>query len=618
MMLKKIISFTLSLLIVGSTFLSFNPKNNTVFAEKDENIYLQEESLIPYKYNSNDEFTYESIIVVIKRTYGSLNKEWSPEDFTVNNVKRIEDLTFMEMSLERQSEYLENVDFHQILRVYLQEQSFDSVMAAISEFEECDSILTVGPNYTFKECSTVPNDPYIPSGYFAFSNTDLYDAWDIETGSSDVKVGVIDSGIANVPDLAGNIDYSLGYDFYNNDNWTSDDSTGHGTKVASMVGAIGNNSTGVCGVCWDVTLVPLQVQGGGVAEWIEAVSYAIFNDIPILNLSYSINGSQPYLEYVIRNYEGLFVCSAGNDGYNIDESTPLYPSCLPNDNIISVAASTYNDNLRYSSNYGATSVDLAAPGEGVWVANTSGTYDTVNGTSYAAPMVAGTAALLLSYNPNLTSLEIKEAILNSVDYVSSYSGKILTSGRLNVKKALQYVKTPNQVQNIVIQVNKPTSSSISSFSFDVLYHRHYQQFAGFVNGTIIPSGYSVAYSQNIYLTDKWNMHFYYSGSNISNSGELFTCRYNTNINEPKNKFEDSITISNPNNLQYTIAVLGDLDNNGIINQTDKTMLQDYLLNSITLNSQQLLAADANCDGSVDMGDVISIIYYINKLIDSFY
>ena len=504
------------------------------------------------------------------------------------------------------------------MRVYLEDQSFDTVMTAINEFEKCDAVLMAGPNYTFNYCSTTPNDPYISSGYHAFSNTDLYDAWDIETGSSNVKVGVMDSGIANVSDLTGNIDYNLGYDFYNNESITSDDVTSHGTNVASVLGAVGNNSTGICGVCWDVTLVPLQDDGGGVVEWIEEITYAIYNDIPILNLSAVMNGEQPYLEYAIRNYEGLLVCGAGNSGYDLDELTPLYPACLPNDNIITVAASKYNDNLSSFSNYGEQSVDLAAPGEGIWVANTSGLYSNTNGTSLAAPMVAGTAALLLSYNPNLTSLEIKEAILNSVDYVSSYSGKILTSGRLNVKKALQYVKTPNQVQNIVIQVNKPTSSSISSFSFDVLYHRHYQQFAGLVNGTLIPSGYNVSYSQNIYLTDKWNMHFYYSGSNISNSGELFTCRYNANINESKSKFEDSINISNPNNLQYTIAVLGDLDNNGIIDQTDKDMLQNYLLNLITLNSQQLLAADTNCDGSVDMSDCINLIYYINKYIDSFY
>lgn len=156
---------------------------------------------------------------------------------------------------------------------------------------------------------------------------------------------------------------------------------GDSTMVASVVGAIGNNGVGVCGTCWHVSLIPLQVIGGGVAEWIEAITYAETNNIPILNLSYAVNGTQTALSNELKNYNGLFVCSAGNNGIDMDNSTAYQPACLTNENIISVAASEADDNLASFSNYGAVSVDLAAPGSSVWVTTKNGTYTTASGTS---------------------------------------------------------------------------------------------------------------------------------------------------------------------------------------------------------------------------------------------
>ena len=620
MKFKRIISLTVATL---TAFSIVNPMNISKFppvhAEQVEVENTAEEKLIPYLYEDWHDFTYESIIIVLKREYGELNKLWNIDDFSISNISRIEDLTYMNISEKEQEEYLNKVDFHQILRVYLEEQSFESVISAIDEFENYDYILAAEPNFTFKEAAT-PNDPHITSNYYAFSNTQLYAAWDKSTGSNTVKVGIIDSGISDVSDLSTNVNYSLGKDFVN-DNSTSDDINGHGTEVASVVGAVGNNSMGVCGVCWNVTLVPLQVWGGGVTEWIEAITYAETKGIPILNLSYTVNGTQTALKNEINKYTGLFVCSAGNNGINIDTGNHYYPACLNNKNIITVASSTANDQLRYDSNYGATSVDLAAPGDGICVAKRDGTYGTDSGTSFASPMVAGTAALLLSYNPNLTCLELKEAIINSVDTISSYIGNIYSGGSLNVLNAINYVKkknyaqTQNQYQNIVVKVDKTNTAPINQFNFNIIYYKNYQKYSSTIYGNVVPSVDNNEYWANPL---RWEYSATYSGSNISSTGHLFTARFKANVNSKKSVFEDTSIISCSDNLNYMVAVIGDINDDGLVDNNDKYLVQQYILYLVTFDSRQMLSADVNFDGIVNMSDAILISQYETGAINSFF
>lgn len=271
------------------------------------------------------------------------------------------------------------------------------------------------------------------------------------TGSSNIRVGIIDTGISDHEDLIGNV--VEGYDFVNNNSVTNDIISSHGTMVAGIVGASGNNNVGISGINWNVSLVPLQVSNinGEInsAACVKAVEYATETyktNEPIQILNFSIGSYEAWseLEDAIRKYPGLFVCSTGNSGGNNDDAyhyPSFYGSSLysnPISNIISVGRSDRNDTRPTNSNRGKNTIDLFAPGENIYTTNPSG-YIVNSGSSFAAPHVAGVAALILSKSPNLTTAQLKYAILNSVDKVDNLTDVCVTGGRLNAYKALMMV-----------------------------------------------------------------------------------------------------------------------------------------------------------------------------------
>jgi subtilisin family serine protease len=269
------------------------------------------------------------------------------------------------------------------------------------------------PNYLRYATSTTPDDTFFTE-LWGLNNTgqdvngtsgtadadiDAPEAWAITTGSSNVVVAVIDSGIDfNHPDLAPNIwqnpgetpdntidddgngyiDDMQGWDFVDNDNNPIDpNSDSHGTHVAGIIAAKGNNTAGITGVCWTATIMPIRFLdtfgSGSIADEIAAIDYAIDNGAKIINASFGdYNYSQTEYDAISRaNAAGvLLVAAVGNDGINGD-IFPNYPSGYDLDNIIAVAATNQNDALAWFSNYGATSVDVAAPGIDVYSAKPS-------------------------------------------------------------------------------------------------------------------------------------------------------------------------------------------------------------------------------------------------------
>ena len=234
--------------------------------------------------------------------------------------------------------------------------------------------------------------------------------------------------------MRNNVDISLGADFIG-DGYGTSDPNGHGTRVAGIIGASGNDNYGIAGICWDVKLIPLRALGSGGTgnsyNVVRAVNHAINNNISILNYSGGKYEDYYPLLSAISNYNGIFITAAGNESSN-NEVSPHYPSSYDLDNIISVAGTYNNDNLMTVSNYGKETVDLGAPGSFILSTYPNQRHVEQSGTSMATPYVTGAVALLKSYFPGLTTEQLKWAILEGVDPCASLANKTVSGGRLNI------------------------------------------------------------------------------------------------------------------------------------------------------------------------------------------
>lgn len=331
----------------------------------------------------------------------------------------------------------------------------DDVEKGIEHFENLEEIYYVTSDFPLKMNSLNDTVHTTSSGEYAFDLLKIEEAWQYETGSTNVLVGIIDSGIdSSHPDLLGKVSQNLSCSFING-SYTIErqpsDQNGHGTFIAGIIGAQVNNGKGIAGVCKNVTLVSLKVFEEdnslcNASDVILAINYADDNNIPILNLSFGwyFENSRfdPAIETAIESYDGLVVCSSGNENNDNDNGLyQLYPASYSCNNIISVGASNSYDMKTYHSNFGASTVDLFAPGENVYglITTTNGDtriYGSAGGTSLAAPYVTAVAALLLASDSTLTPIEIKNIILDNVDYVSDLDSYCVTGGRLNAYKAV--------------------------------------------------------------------------------------------------------------------------------------------------------------------------------------
>ena len=343
-------------------------------------------------------------------------------------------------------------NFRQIFEITLPSCNKEEVREAISELNTIPGILAATPNYSYKtEGIKTSNDSLYSSQWALHGKAGMGAplAWGVTTGSSTIRVGVIDSGIAYHPDLNSNL--VPGVDFYNSGSSPNDDVYGHGTKVAGIIGAVGNNAQGVAGVNWNVSLVPLQVTNENneitVATAVKAIKYATdtyWTDkrISILNFSVEGFGTDTVLLSAVQEYPGLFVWSAGNEGTIIDNASSYNIS-----NIISVGAIDQNSNRsvwKYgdSSNYG-NSVDIFAAGTQVYTTNINNAYCEFGGTSAAAPNVAGAAALLLSYDSSLTASKLKKIILKYADDIEIENRK---AKRLNIGRAIWNLEYSDRIE----------------------------------------------------------------------------------------------------------------------------------------------------------------------------
>ena len=372
----------------------------------------------------------------------------------------------------------------------------ERTLDAIKALRARADVLYVEPNY-IRHFDAVPNDTFYASQWPLknpppFPNVgggiSAESAWDTTTGNQNIVVGVIDSGIdidhrdlkdnifintAETPnnniddDNNGFVDDVNGWDFLNNDRTVFDSAADdfHGTHVAGIIGARGNNSVGIAGVNWNVQLLPIKaigIQGSSDSVILEAYNYAKMMrqrgvNLRVLNNSY---GGQAFSQSLFNGIKELgdagilFVASAGNETLNND-FVRHFPACADLPNVISVAASNQSGFFATEfSNRGPQSVHLAAPGvevlsttphgytgTGLVAANTDpdgSTYSNLSGTSMATPHVTGAAALAVAANPGIALQKLRAAVLYGVDEHGAFFFNTITSGRLNASRTVQF------------------------------------------------------------------------------------------------------------------------------------------------------------------------------------
>ncbi|MDR2590312.1 MAG: S8 family serine peptidase [Oscillospiraceae bacterium] len=357
---------------------------------------------------------------------------------------------------------MNNQDQNNVFLLTLEDASENAVEDAL-EILNAHPLVDIAERDYYYEISTVPNDPRYDSQY-ALRSLNAVEAWKITTGSKDVVVGIIDTGIEGThPDLIDNIWVNpnvehccnlindihgfnfTGFGYASRTGGIPTDIHGHGTHVAGIVGAKGNNGIGITGINWDVSLAWLGVHAGGnlisTSAAIEAVNYAQNHSIPITNNSYGGPAYSEIFEQAIQNYDGLFVVAAGNNSSNNDWF-PMYPANYNSDNVISVASSNeFNIDLSSFSNFGVNTVHTVAPGSSIISTYLNGSYTSLSGTSMASPYVAGIAALVIAANPTLNTSDIKDAIIAGAGTRQRpwFSGRVMSGGIVDANASLMHI-----------------------------------------------------------------------------------------------------------------------------------------------------------------------------------
>jgi len=451
---KHLLSSIVSLLLIGSSFTYASIKNKTNELKthlSSTNDTAQNEAIIVFK-DGVDKNRFFSILF---KSHTNTDKH-SFKHFNSSHIK-IPNMSYEEIkNLIQNNPILKNM----VKRVEpnyqraIQESSNDSYYSKLWAIENVAQDVN-GQSGT--------ND----------ADMDVKEAWDLVKGNSNIVVAVLDTGVDYThSDIEDNIwinpdTNKPGYDFAGDDDGNNDDDPMpdtpydenghyHGTHVAGIIGAIGDNSNGVSGVAQRVKIMPLKVfrpNGYGytsdILEALDFIAEQKDKGVNIVAINASYGGSGGSIGDSIDNAiaklgkKGIvFVAAAGNEGKDID-SDPVYPACYSASNIISVGASDQNDQKADFSNYGANNVDVFAPGTNILSLYPDNAYAYMQGTSMATPQVSGVIALLSSYNEDLNVTQKIDAIKNSVDEKSNLSGYSVTGGRVNAYSALQSVESQN-------------------------------------------------------------------------------------------------------------------------------------------------------------------------------
>lgn len=415
-------------------------------------------------------------------------------------------------------------------------------------------VIDAEPNYRF-DISALPDDPEFDQQWglkntgesFGLAGADIHaeGAWDIQTKGEGV-VGLLDTGVDFThPDLVDNIwqnlaedadgdgrvlefidgrwrldpddlddidadsngyvDDLIGWDFVNNDNNPFDDN-GHGTHVAGIIGARGNNGIGISGVAWEARIMPLKTFGrngsGSLSDILRALAYAREMGADLTNNSWGGRRYSRFLQQSIERAraEGqIVVAAAGNGGY-FNPYSPYYPASYNLENIISVCASTELDEIAGFSSFGSRNVDLAAPGRRIYSTLPGGEYGTKSGTSMACGFVSGALLLLKAQYPAADMEELIANILLNVDHAPDLLGKSKSGGRLNLLKSLQGSSGNTSTNGLFAAFLGPESACVNTpltfTNTSIINNLSQTQVLWYINDRIASNSFDLDYSFN--------------------------------------------------------------------------------------------------------------------------
>ncbi len=492
--------------------------------------------------------------------------------------------------------------------VTLTENTKQAVIDALSVLMYNPYIKYAQANTIYRTLETIPNDehyynPSIPSMQWGHLKIETSRLWDYITGG-DILVGVLDTGIDYFhPDLNDNVEMSLAKNVYNPLSNNVFDYDGHGTQVAGVIGAEGNNEIGVAGVAWDVKVVPIKITDDNpenVAEtnataFMNAMVHLMNNEIMIANYSYSLGEYDSGVEQSIELYSemgGILILSAGNYPISLEDyETYTSISDLPGVIIVGGLEYSASDDIPWAySAYGGNTVHIFAPGEAILTTTTFDGLSYVNayvyqsGTSFAAPFVTGVVALLKLANPTLPNHIIKNAIINGAVYSSYLDGKCVADGRLDALGAFNAIGKRITVAPGIENGSVTASGIVSPSNRSVMV-------------TVDPDpGYWLKPGSLVY---HYSAHYVGSISSIALNYYYFTMP----------------------NAHVTITaefyMIGDVNLDGVIDISDALAALRHASGQEVLTGDAFLAADVNGDGSVTQADSNIILNYYSGAIDSF-